>query len=241
MKLFILFCFCGNIELYQLGGEYLKKVLAVVLVISISIMFLIISLERNAYNINYFTKSYEKYDIESITSKSSEELKIITIDLIKYLKGIGGNELLEPHFNQKEILHMEDVQNLFHLARTIKHTMTVIAFLIILYFIKKKQFLTLGKTLLYGLFANYILLSVLGIMLLIDFNRYFTYFHLMFFSNDLWLLDPRTDLMIQMLPQGFFFGMAKNIGLFFFFYLAIIQAIGYLIIRKVKSDTLIIE
>lgn len=221
--------------------KILHGFLAILLVISLSLMFLMISIERNAYNVNYFTKSYDNYNIENITSKSTEQLNIITVDLIKYLKGIGGNELLEAHFNEREILHMEDVQYLFHLERTVKHISTVISFLIILYFIKKKEILTLAKTFFYGLFSNYILLALLGILLLLDFNKYFTYFHLIFFTNDLWILDPMTDLMIQMLPEEFFFGMAKNIGLSFFLYLAIIQVIGFLILRRDKNEKFIGE
>ena len=214
----------------------MKKTLAVILVISISLMFLMISIEVNSYNQSYFTKSYEKYNIESVTSKSSEELKIITIDLIKYLKGLGGNELLEPHFNEREILHMEDVQYLFDLARMVKYISTIISILILLYFLRKKEIFTLGKTLFYGIFANYILIALLGVLILFDFNKYFTYFHLIFFSNELWILDPRTDLMIQMLPEQFFFGMARNIGLTFFLSLAIIQLIGFIIIRRYKKN-----
>lgn len=221
--------------------KILHGFLAILLVISLSLMFLMISIERNAYNVNYFTKSYDNYNIENITSKSTEQLNIITVDLIKYLKGIGGNELLEAHFNEREILHMEDVQYLFHLERTVKHISTVISFLIILYFIKKKEILTLAKTFFYGLFSNYILLALLGILLLLDFNKYFTYFHLIFFTNDLWILDPMTDLMIQMLPEEFFFCMAKNIGLSFFLYLAIIQVIGFLILRRDKNEKFIGE
>lgn len=221
--------------------KILHGFLAILLVISLSLMFLMISIERNAYNVNYFTKSYDNYNIENITSKSTEQLNIITVDLIKYLKGIGGNELLETHFNEREILHMEDVQYLFHLERTVKHISTVISFLIILYFIKKKEILTLAKTFFYGLFSNYIILALLGILLLLDFNKYFTYFHLIFFTNDLWILDPMTDLMIQMLPEEFFFGMAKNIGLSFFLYLAIIQVIGFLILRRDKNEKYIGE
>lgn len=214
----------------------MKKILAIILVISLSLMFLVISIENNAYDRNYFIKSFEKYNIEQATSKSMEELDIITIDIIKYLKNEGGNELLEPHFNEREILHMDDVQKLFDLERMIKYITIITSFLIILYFIKKEQILTLGKTLFYGLFSNYIVLSILGILLLLDFNKYFTYFHLIFFTNELWLLDPATDLMIQMLPEEFFFGMAKNIGLSFFLYLAIIQVIGFLIIRRDKNE-----
>lgn len=194
-----------------------------------------ISIEVNSYNKSYFTRSYEKYNIESVTSKSSEELNIITIDLIKYLKGQGGNELLKPHFNEREILHMEDVQHLFDLARIVKYISTIISILILLYFLRKKEILTLGKTLFYGIFLNYALIALLGILIVFDFNKYFTYFHLIFFSNELWILDPSTDLMIQMLPEQFFFGMARNIGLTFFLSIAIIQLIGFIIIRRCKK------
>lgn len=214
----------------------MKKILAVLLVVSLSFMFLVISIEKNAYNKKYFINSFEKYNIEQVTSKSMEELDIIAIDIIKYLKNKGGNELLEPYFNEREILHMEDVQQLFDLERTIKYISIITSFLIILYFIKKEEILTLGRTFFYGLFSNYLILSILGILILFDFNKYFTYFHLIFFTNELWILDPATDLMIQMLPEEFFFGMAKNIGLSFFLYLAIIQVIGYLIIRRDKSE-----
>lgn len=206
-----------------------------ILVISLSLSFLIISLEQNAYNKDYFLNSYKKYNIEDITSKSIEELDVITIDLIKYLKTKGSNELLETHFNEKEVLHMVDVQNLFNLARMIKYISIAISLGIIFYFIKEREYRALGNTLLYGLLSNYLVLMILTLFLLTDFNKYFTYFHLIFFTNDLWLLDPNTDLMIQMLPEEFFIGMAKNIGLSFFVYLAIIQVIGYFILRRDKN------
>ena len=214
----------------------MKKLLAIILVISMSLVILVLSIENNAYNKNYFMKSYNKYNIEEVTSKTKDQLHIITVDMIQYLKHKGGNELLEPHFNEKEVLHMEDVQQLFDLARRIKYMGIIISFLIIMYFIKKDWLLSLGRTLFYGLFANYVLISVLGVLLLIDFNKYFTIFHLIFFTNELWILDPSTDLMIQMLPEQFFFGMAKNIGIWFFVYLAIVQLIGFLLIRKYNYE-----
>jgi integral membrane protein (TIGR01906 family) len=43
---------------------------------------------------------------------------------------------------------------------------------------------------------------------LIDFNSIFYFFHILSFSNDLWLLDPATDYLIMMFPEGFFFDSA---------------------------------
>lgn len=70
---------------------------------------------------------------------------------------------------------------------------------------------------------------------MVDFNRYFTYFHLIFFNNDLWLLNPNTDLLIQMLPEEFFISIFIRIILFFLLNLAIIQIVGYILMKKGKD------
>lgn len=41
-------------------------------------------------------------------------------------------------------------------------------------------------------------------MAMTDFNKYFIKFHEIFFTNDLWLLNPLTDRMIMLLPEVFF-------------------------------------
>ena len=213
----------------------MKRLLAIVLMISISLSLLVLSIETSSYNKSYYIKSYEKYHIVEVTGKSLEQLGIISDDIISYLKGHGGDELLSPHFNQKEVLHMRDVQGLFDLARAIKHGGYIISILIFTYLLFKKEQTFIGKTLLYGPLVTYLILIVSGLLASTDFNKYFTYFHLIFFTNDLWLLNPQTDLMIQMLPEPFFMGMAIRIVLSFFIYLSIIQIVGYLYKRKGKD------
>lgn len=216
------------------GGEDLKKILLVILIITLSLASLTISIELNSYNKNYYIKSYGKYNIEQATSLSIDKLSEITDGIISYLKGNGGDELLSPYFNEREILHMRDVQELFDLSRAIKWTSIFISILIIFYFYRKGEKILLGKTLCLGLFSNHIVLSILAFLAAKDFNKYFTYFHLIFFTNDLWILDPNTDLMIQMLPEEFFMKMAVNIMLCFFILLAILQIVGYIFIKKGK-------
>ena len=43
------------------------------------------------------------------------------------------------------------------------------------------------------------------------FSESFIYFHKLFFNNDLWLLDYKTDLMIRILPEEFFFVLFLNV------------------------------
>ena len=80
-------------------------------------------------------------------------------------------------------------------------------------------------------------MALLFLFTLLDFNKYFTYFHLIFFDNDLWLLDPNTDLLIQMLPEEFFISIFRRIVLFFSLSLAIIQIISYIIMKKEEDNS----
>ena len=48
---------------------------------------------------------------------------------------------------------------------------------------------------------------------LINFDFVFTRFHFLSFANDLWMLDPRTDNLIIMFPQRFFFEATLFIAL----------------------------
>ena len=52
----------------------------------------------------------------------------------------------------------------------------------------------------------------IGIYAIVDFSSLFWNFHLLFFDNDLWILDGATDIMIQMFPEAFFNEMALAIG-----------------------------
>lgn len=214
----------------------MKKLLSLSLVLSLSLTFLMISIENNAYNKSYYLRAYKKFNIEKETGRIMYELDEITNHIIHYLKGNGGDELLSPYFNEREVLHMRDVQNLFKYERIVKYFFGIISIIIMVYLGYKKEYKFLGRTLTFGLFINHVILIILSLLIISDFNRYFTIFHHIFFNNDLWLLDPNTDLMIQMLPEEFFIGMATKIGLSFFIYLSILQIVGIYYIRKGRRE-----
>ena len=48
---------------------------------------------------------------------------------------------------------------------------------------------------------------------IIDFDGLFILFHRLSFANDLWLMDPSRDLIIRLMPIGFFLNYAAGIGL----------------------------
>ena len=57
-----------------------------------------------------------------------------------------------------------------------------------------------------------VVVSVIGIAAVRDFNKVFTLFHEVFFDNDLWIFDPAKDYMIRMLPEGLFYDFVIRIG-----------------------------
>lgn len=210
----------------------MKKVILVLLVISLSLFCLLISLEQYAMNIEEYVYNYQINDVLKVTGRSMYELVDITEGLIEYLKGNAGDEALQPHYNEREILHMRDVQVLFKYGFIIKYISIILSLSIIVCFAVRGERDLLGRYIFKGMFVNWIMVGLLLIMILFDFNKYFTYFHLIFFSNDLWLLDPKTDLLIQMLPEKFFIHIARKIVLSFLVYVATIQGIGYAATKK---------
>ena len=52
------------------------------------------------------------------------------------------------------------------------------------------------------------LMLALGLGTLFGFDRLFWQFHELFFANDFWLLDPASDCLIMLFPDGFFYDAA---------------------------------
>lgn len=219
----------------------MKRLINVILVISIFLILLVNSIEIGAYNKQYYKWAFNKNNTEEVTGKSEEELLNISDDLIKYLKSNGNEEILEKTFNEREVLHMIDVQNLFILARNIRIFSFIIFLICILYFYKSNKLKNMLRSICLGL--NFVYIFVIGLFALIytNFNKYFIIFHELLFDNDLWLLDPKTDLMIQMLPEPFFINMAILIGLVLFFSLLVTQIISYVLFKKLnkRKDTML--
>lgn len=215
-----------------LGGIKLKKLLLVLLVLALSLSCLLLATEQHVFDMKHYRRNYFSYQINEVTGKDFQELANITEDLFTYLKGKAGDEILEPNFNEREILHMRDVQILFKYGFISKYIAIIISIAIIIYFVAIGEKYLVGRWIYKGLLINWILIGLLGIMVYFDFNKYFTYFHYIFFNNDLWLLDPKTDLLIQMLPEEFFSSIAVNIGLSFLGFVATIQGIGYATTKK---------
>jgi len=210
-----------------------ETLLVIVLVIALSLIALVMAIEENTYNLDYYMESFDENKVYEVTGKTEEELEVVSKDIIAYLKG-NQDDALDRHFNEREIHHMEDVLDLYELARLIKLVSALVGLGIVFWFLSKEKAGFIGKWMTLGIFANHLLLILLGVLIVTDFTRYFTVFHEIFFDNDLWILNPKTDLLIQMLPEPFFVNIAGKIGVSFIKYLTLAQLIGYILYKKGK-------
>ncbi len=199
---------------------------AIGLIAAFCLMFtiLITSVEAVVYwNDGYFEKEYTKYHVLQEVSMEMDDLLFVTDEMMAYLKGdrddlvvntiIDGKE--QEFFNEKEKRHMEDVQGLFLGAMGLRRGAVCVVLLGAAVLLVKKQGLVLLRMLQWGIGLFIGSMAGLAALASTDFTRYFTYFHLLFFDNDDWYLNPQTDLLINIVPEGFFRDTAYTIaGLF---------------------------
>ena len=163
----------------------------------------------------------DQYGAEKRTSVPRNELFKANKEIIAYFQDSNEylaitvmnieNDLIEL-FNDREIHHMRDVKTIMQwLYRTQAILMglcvTYLVFGIMSAAVRHKWSLSyLGRTLATsGIISGGIVLF-LGVFAAMGGFRYlFLQFHFVSFSNDLWILDPNRDKLIQMFPEPFFF------------------------------------
>lgn len=179
-------------------------------------IFLVTGIELVTFDQNFYSQQYAKLNTAEKIGMSVEDLSRVTLQLTDYIRGrwdsleqitaeIDGEN--RQVFNEREIAHMLDVKDLFQFAAKVRNIAltSIVILLIILYFSSNRKLFRY-------LAASY--LTAVGLLLLVliiavpiiqsNFTYYWDQFHYLFFDNDLWILNPETDIMIQMVPEPFF-------------------------------------
>lgn len=154
----------------------------------------------------YLSVQHRTADYEYI-GLSPEETDEALSALARYLRG-DDQALDTTPFNAREKQHMQDVQALFSVcARLSAACLSWGAALLLLGGARMGR-----RQRFKGALYSWLTIALLALPLaLADFDALFLRFHQLLFRNDLWLLDPRTDVMIRMLPQAFFEQMALRL------------------------------
>ena len=199
---------------------------------------------------DFYTKEYQKDNVSEATGMGYEDLSRATDGFLEYLEGTRDSINTEvtikgetrPVFNEREESHMVDVRALYWGAKTVSYICAVVGVLLaISQFALNRRYALTGilRGYLIGNIVFFAILAILAVYAISDFNTFWTSFHQLFFTNDLWLLDPATDLMIVMLGGSFFYDLViKLIGSFLLDSI-VIAAIFFFVMRSMKKKGLV--
>lgn len=224
------------------GGLYLGGILASWLLL---LALLLSCVQWRVSSTDYFRKEYKKYNVTQAVHMEMDDLLYVTEHMMAYIWGkeadlqvhtvIDGKKDV-PFFNEKEIRHMVDVKNLFLSGKRLRLFCILTAAVIILLFLWQKQGRLLLSSLRTGIAAGLLGGGAFVGLLLTNFTKYFIKFHLIFFDNDDWILDFRTDRLINIVPEGFFSDTAYWIGgSFLSVSLLVFLGINLLLKRNIKG------
>ena len=204
--------------------KILHSALGIVFAFALMFTLLITSVEAVTYwTPGYYEKEYEKYDVLDDVHMEMDDRLDVTHEMMAYLRGNRAdlhvptivNGQPREFFNEREIAHMEDVRGLFLGAIALRRICLVLmaVCLALLFALKANVRKVLPQTVCVGTILFFIVLAVLAGIISTDFNKYFIIFHHIFFNNDLWMLDPNTDLLINIVPEPFFMDTAGRIAI----------------------------
>ena len=200
---------------------------------------------------NWWRNEYAKYDTPSHVNgeMSLDDAVHVTEDMLNYC--IGKIDTLDdteatidgvtaPFFTDREKSHLADCRELFMAgmrARVIA-VFILIVFTIYIYMHngRDKTLLLMARGYLYS-FAAVIMLAVcIAILAMIDFTFVFTEFHHIFFDNDLWILYPDRDNLINIMQEQVFADAAVWIGCIFASVSIIFALIAAIILRSGRQE-----
>ena len=167
--------------------------------------------------------AFDRFDAEDSTGLSRADLDGTAVELRRYFNNgektfyhtVTEGGLPGPVFNARETRHMEDVKRLFSYVNLVQEISVVYVLgYVIGFFIwaRDGNVRQLAIQSLAGLALGVLLVGGVGVAAAFGFEPVFDRFHEVLFTNDFWQLNPRTDHLIQMFPEGFWRDMTIVLG-----------------------------
>lgn len=181
----------------------LNKIFKILFIIVLVLLILFASFKIYSLNFKFYQKEYIKLNVYEKVPDADTYIK----NLFNYF---NNKEELSDFFNEKEKLHLKDVKYLISLAVIIFYILLILFLILSAYFICKKNYLVIINSL---IISGFIIILFNIIFLLLNFTSGFILFHKVLFTNDLWLLNPETDNLINLFPEKFFYDISSRIML----------------------------
>jgi integral membrane protein (TIGR01906 family) len=193
------------------------------LILSVPVFLIIVASDIVIKTRFIYEYDFWRYEISEKTSIELTSLRKIGKEIRTYFQNNEEYLSIETTinnqnrflFNQREIHHMKDVKNLINLIDSIGLIIgcIFIIFSLMLVFYDHNWKETLLRSILLSGLLSFFLVILISITFLVFFDYFFILFHKISFSNDLWILNPKTDYLIMMFPESFFRDATYAIGL----------------------------
>lgn len=168
---------------------------------------------------------YQNFERENIVENSTQ-------NLLGYFR--GKNKLDNNFYSEQAAFHLKDVKNMLDFSRGL-FILTVITCLFIgVYLILEKRHRDLANAILVGSMITLSSIFLLGVGLLNAFDWIFIKFHLLLFSNNLWLFEE-SDNLIKLFPQQFFIHFANQLAVDILISSAMIAVITFVLQKQAKT------
>ncbi|MFC2016830.1 TIGR01906 family membrane protein [Chloroflexota bacterium] len=188
-------------------------------ILCLPVLLLTVSLGWAVNSSWLYKYGFEKYGVSQTTGLIEVELEKAATGLVSYFNSdeeyisltvIKDGKPFEL-FNQREVAHLRDVKGLIWLdywvlLGTLIYTLGYVG--VSLFWRGKRYWRRLAWGVVGGGGITLALMLVLGLGTLLNFDRLFHQFHLLSFTNELWMLDPAKDYLIMLFPRGFWYDAA---------------------------------
>ena len=203
-----------------------KKIILLIFIavttVLLPLVLLLTNLQLTAFDRSYYQNEFIKYNIPQTVGIDIKELMKSTEKLLLYMENKRGDLDFEAEINGQQVeffstgdkIHMIDVKNLFIRGRILRNIalIFIVGFTGFLIFRRRNDVRLFAKLGFAVFFTGSIPVLILIALINIDFNKYFTVFHEIFFNNNYWLMNPSVDRLVNIFPQEFFSDIALKVA-----------------------------
>ena len=142
--------------------------------------------------------------VEAYIGMDAEEQHRFAETVASYMRGTSDE--LPVQLNEKERIHFADVRRLIQLAGRVSSIFLGFAVLLTVFgaWLAEHPGVRAGRAMAIGTATGVVLLSAAGFWTGRNFSTAFYWLHDLVFTNDLWLMDSRTDICIRVMPMELF-------------------------------------
>lgn len=217
----------------------LAAALAFLAALLLIVSLLFTALQLVLHDEAWFAARYESYGTAEAIGIPTDDITAALMRLIYYMEGdvpsidltVMENGVPVSMYNERETQHMVDVRELYQAWRGVRDLGVPAAALLILgacaLLPRGQRMKALSKGYLRASIVFGLIVTVLGVWVVADFNSFWINFHYLFFDNDLWILSYATDRMIRICPQQLFYDIVVKFGLIF------LAAFGALLVASI--------